>query len=351
MSPKIVRVSVKLPFPLSTDKRDVWVLTPDSYSLSQSDISFLRKALSEKGYRLKCYETVFGDISAEALAYNFPGVDPELLSKRHFVKEALSGIHCYRDLLDNEAMIVRYAGIASGDFRKFDAFIAPVLNSAISKDTVLNYVNELVSLKREREEKDDDVILFSKALPEEEIAIKAFKTPEETFAEEMKKAEEEAVSTMRRLLLKGAPISVFESWITKAITPSHVHIDKQYRIFLTDYNVEIEMTPLAKSVYFFFLWKDIRLSLIQLKDHREEFLRFYMNLTVFDDPAANEASIDRLINPLTNSFSEVCANIKKAFINKIAPRYAENYYIHGMQNYSKGIDLDRNLVTWDRRPF
>ena len=364
MFPSITRVSVKQPFPLSVDKKDVWILTPDSYNLPFSEISFLGKAISEKGYRLQCYETIFGNISAEALAYNFPGVDPELLSKRHFVMECLDGLNFIRDLRDNEALIVRYAGIARGEFKEFEAFIAPVSNATISKDAVQHYVNELVSLKRERE---DDSIRFSKVIPEEKeekefgkidldkihesVFERARKNPEEVFTEDMAKAEKETVATMRDLYMKGVPVAVFESWIYKAVKPSRVHIDNQYRIFLPDYNVEIEMTQLAKSVYFFFLWKDIRLSLNQLVDYREEFLKFYLNLTIFEDRATNEATIERLINPKTNSFSEVCANIKKAFLNKIAPRFAETYYIHGEQNYSKGIDLDRSLVTWDRRPF
>ncbi len=364
MFPPISRVSVKLPFPLSVNKKDVWVLTPESYSLPLSEISFLKRVLSEKGYRLQCYETIFGNISAEALAYNFPGVAPELLSKRHFVMECLDGLNFIRNLRDNEALLVRYTGIARGEVRVFEAFIVPVLNSALSKDAVQYYINELVSLKRERK---DDGIRFSKVIPEEpeekefgridldkiheSVLERVRKTPEEVFTEDLEKAEKETVATMRDLFLKGTPITVLESWLTKAIEPSRVHIDNQYRIFLPDYNVEIEMTQLAKSVYFFFLWKDIRLSLNQLVDYREEFLKFYMNLTIFEDRAANEATIDRLINPKTNSFSEVCANIKKAFLKKIAPRFAETYYIHGEQNYSKGIDLDRSLVTWDRRPF
>ena len=260
--------------------------------------------------------------------------------------------------------MVRYTGNAHGEYRDFEAFIAPVSNSTLSKDAVQYYANELVSLKHERE---DEGIRFSKTIPaepedkdfgktdlnkiQERILERARKTPEEIFTEEMEEAEKETVATMRRLILKGAPITVFESWISKAIEPSRVHIDNQYQIFLPDYNVEIEMTQLAKSVYFFFLWKDIRLSLNQLVDYREEFLKFYLNLTIYEDFVTNEATIERLINPRTNSFSEVCANIKKAFINKISPRYAEIYYIHGVQNYSKGIDLDRSLVTWDRRPF
>ena len=134
--------------------------------------------------------------------------------------------------------------------------------------------------------------------------------------------------------------------------PSHLVITKDYRILLPDYNnLEIKMTQLPKTVFLFFLWFDIRCAIYQLQDHRDEFLAIYRKLSIFDDPQAMEDSIDRLVAANGVSFMEKCAAVKRAFTTKMSDRQAKNYYVHGEQGYSKGIDLDRSLVTWESPLF
>ena len=58
-------------------------------------------------------------------------------------------------------------------------------------------------------------------------------------------------------------------------------------------------------------------------------------------------SINALTDPLSNSVSEKCAAIKKAFLLQINDSIAKNYYVTGLQGGKKGISLDRSLVQWE----
>ena len=84
-----------------------------------------------------------------------------------------------------------------------------------------------------------------------------------------------------------------------------------------------------------------------LQDYREELKMIYGHVCTSDDPQRMEESINRLIDPFDNSICEKCANVKKAFLVKVADNIAANYYVSGAQGEKKGISLDRSLVEWE----
>ena len=171
---------------------------------------------------------------------------------------------------------------------------------------------------------------------------------EEVFNYEMRKAFNEAENVIKNLLLKGCPPELLLNLINQSVKLSHLRITKQFKIFLTDYdNEEIKMGPLPKTVFLFFLRHPEGVMFSHLQNYREELLRIYGQVCTNDDPRKMEDSIDRLINPFDNSICEKCANVKKAFILKIADNSASNYYISGAQGEKKLIPIDRSLVEWE----
>lgn len=145
----------------------------------------------------------------------------------------------------------------------------------------------------------------------------------------------------------GYPIETIETWLQKAVKLSRVKVTADYRIFLTDYDKEIPMRQLPKTLFIFFLKHPEGCRLKDLGDYRNELLAIYRKLTISDDQAQVEASIDALVNPVGNSFSEKCAAVKMAFLKEIPERIAKNYFIQGPQGGLKGISLDRLLVEWE----
>ena len=165
--------------------------------------------------------------------------------------------------------------------------------------------------------------------------------------DELESMAAEVEDKIQQLVKGGYPIETIETWLQKAVKLSRVKVTADCRIFLTDYDKEITMRQLPKTLFIFFLKDGKGCRLKDLGDHRNELLDIYRKLTISDDQAQVEASIDALVNPVGNSFSEKCAAVKYAFLKEIPERIARNYYIQGPQGGVKGISLDRKMVDWE----
>jgi hypothetical protein len=128
---------------------------------------------------------------------------------------------------------------------------------------------------------------------------------------------------------------------------SRLSIDKQYNIFLTDYNnTEIKLTPLPKTVFLFLLNYPEGMMFKDLSKYRKELFDIYTKVGNRLDIDVINKSIDELININSNSINEKCSRIKEAFVTVIDTHFAENYYVTGGRNKVKRIKLDRSLVNY-----
>lgn len=131
---------------------------------------------------------------------------------------------------------------------------------------------------------------------------------------------------------------------------SRLLITEDFRILLPDYNnVEIKLTPLAKSVYFLFLTHSEGILFKDLSDHREELLHIYKLLTQREKDENIHRSVNDLVNPFSNSINEKCARIRGAFLGKLDFRHAKSYIIAGKRGEAKKIALPRHLVVWNSK--
>lgn len=347
------------PFPLPFEEGVVWIITGEKIGLKGTTVSIIKKALSAKGYSIQYYDKVLGNVTPEALAYNFPGIkaDAAILSRERFTKAIIEGLGI--DLAEKDVLFVRYIGKADPtlfDYSERNAFEVYVDSASNAEEFLIKAFAFVETLKDIRDSgirfsisrrDNDNDIRFRRADSDTPKDVEP-PTPDEIFDEGLRKVAQETYSSLSHLIMSGYSIEVIEGWLKQLSAPSHVVITKDYRIFLPDYNnLEIKMTQLPKTVFLFFLWFDVRCAIYQLQDHRDEFLAIYRKLSIFDDPQAMEDSIDRLVSANGVSFMEKCAAVKKAFTTKMSDRQAKNYYVHGEQGYSKGIDLDRSLVTWE----
>lgn len=170
---------------------------------------------------------------------------------------------------------------------------------------------------------------------------------DQTFSAEMAKAAAEIEKMVKDLLLQGFPAEIVQSWLNEAVKLSRLRITRQFKILLVDYDMEIKMGPLPKTVFLFYLRHPEGVKFSYLQDHINELLHIYGHVSVNDDLKKMRESITSLTDPFSNSICEKCAAIKKAFMLKVHENVARNYYITGMQGGEKGIALDRNLVEWE----
>ena len=180
-----------------------------------------------------------------------------------------------------------------------------------------------------------------------ETSHEASPQADQTFSAEMAKAAAEIEKMVKDLLLQGFPAEIVQSWLNEAVRLSRLRITRQFKILLVDYDMEIKMGPLPKTVFLFYLRHPEGVKFTYLQDHVDELRNIYGHVSVNDNPVKMDESIASLTDPLNNSICEKCAAIKKAFMLKVHDNVARNYYITGMQGGEKGIALDRNLVEWE----
>lgn len=129
---------------------------------------------------------------------------------------------------------------------------------------------------------------------------------------------------------------------------SRLRIDKFHRIFLTDYgNIEIEMTPLPKTLFLFMLKYPNGIMLKELYKHKQELLYIYGRISNRTDLIQMQQSINDMTDATSNSINEKCSRIKEAFVSKVDERIAESYYITGSRQEPKRVKLDRDLVIFE----
>ena len=158
---------------------------------------------------------------------------------------------------------------------------------------------------------------------------------------------EDVKKAIEALLMTGFSVDVIKSWLEDSVKLSRLRITKQFRIVLVDYDKEVKMGPLPKTVFLFYLRHPEGVQFSYLQDHVKELRHIYGYLSRNDDPKKMEESIASLTNPLNNSISEKCTAVKTAFLKQVQEDVSKHYYIRGVQGGKKGIALNRDLVEWE----
>lgn len=353
-----------------------------------------KSLLTATGAPVVFVQDIIAKLSKEVLEYNFPGVAlPEAFSVDSINAQIQSELTFSAD--PTHYMVVHFV---HGDFHVYDAEtnldklvwylirlvdrpepmekVSPkakrklrVIWDKMSKFSGELYESVNDDIEQEpcqdedaaKEETDD--IRFSvrpskpqvercRKLSEPEIRFRVTSQQElpqadQTFSTEMAKAAAEIEKMVKDLLLQGFPAEIVQSWLNEAVKLSRLRITRQFKILLVDYDMEIKMGPLPKTVFLFYLRHPEGVKFTYLQDHVDELRNIYGHVSVNDDPVKMDESIASLTDPLNNSICEKCAAIKKAFMLKVHDNVARNYYITGLQGGEKGIALDRNLVEWE----
>jgi hypothetical protein len=128
---------------------------------------------------------------------------------------------------------------------------------------------------------------------------------------------------------------------------SPVIIGSTGKIILKDFKKEVELTPLQKTVFIFFLLKEEGIMFKNLPQYKNELMSIYSKVSNRTSMDTIRKSIDDLVNPYSNSMSEKCSRIKEAFIKCMDDRVARYYYVTGDRSEPKRILLDRKLVVFE----
>lgn len=127
---------------------------------------------------------------------------------------------------------------------------------------------------------------------------------------------------------------------------STLKVDENFTIFLRDYNLEIKLSHLTKSIYLLFLNHPEGILLTELNVHKKELLEYYKNISNRIDLDKMTESIDDLIDISSNAIYVHLSRIKSAFTKAMHHSIAKHYFIDGGKNKPKRIDLNNNLIIW-----
>lgn len=150
----------------------------------------------------------------------------------------------------------------------------------------------------------------------------------EKVALEVKQLAEQLVAADRKdLLLRAIGVPVLEELRLEAAKGrlSRLVITDDFRFFLPDYGLEVELQPVHKAVYLLFLAHPEGIEFKRLTEYREELTGYYMKTARLMDREKIVEGVNHLVDPLDNAINEKCSRIKKVFL-ELMDEYSASYY-------------------------
>ncbi len=127
---------------------------------------------------------------------------------------------------------------------------------------------------------------------------------------------------------------------------SRIHIDQDYKIWLTDYNLEVKLSHLTKTIYLLFLAMEHKIHLSDLSKYKKYLINIYLSISNQENLDKMLQSIDLLLND-KNAIYVHLSRIKAAFHKLVYTDIAEKYCIQGAKEEPKSILLPKNLTNID----
>ena len=308
--------------------------------ISNKSICEIQNTFESERKELIYFPKILEVLTPEIIAYNYPGVTID--SNKSAIEIMQKALHIIDiNSNENEYIFIRYSAID----RCFIGYTVAVENIG-----TLNYESEgyLKLISEKDSEFLSDVRWCINSSFDDSCAFEITKpTSDHQFTSEQNELLDKAIEAVSKLQLSGVPYDVIKKLLKPKIKLSKIVITKRYKILLPDYDKEIKMGPLPKTIFLFFLKHNQEFMFTDLMDYKDELMRIYSKVSNRDDLNLMKQSIERLVDPLDNSICEKCTAVRTAFMEQMAYDIARNYFIEGKQGMPKQIRLDRNLVEWE----
>ena len=192
------------------------------------------------------------------------------------------------------------------------------------------------------------------SVPSNELYSPIYYEPDEIdFDENSKKEIQLIVNKLNEIRNKGnflALLPVLEKHLLEQnknnTKISRLHIDQNYNIWLTDYNLEVKLSHLTKTIYFLFLSMENKIHISDLKLYKKYLINIYLSISNQDNLDKMLQSIDLLLND-KNAIYVHLSRIKSTFHKLIHKDIAEKYCISGAKDEPKSIPLEKKLTNID----
>lgn len=130
---------------------------------------------------------------------------------------------------------------------------------------------------------------------------------------------------------------------------SRILVDQEMNIIFPEYNnICLELPPIEKALYLFFLKQPKPILLKHLINYKDEIFDIYIQNAYYDDLNKLKEHIERLLDTRDNSINEKLSKIKNNVLKCINPLVAHHYYITGKRGEGKSISLPKNMIIWEK---
>lgn len=226
------------------------------------------------------------------------------------------------------------------------------------REEALSRRDEAPDYKRCKRKKEQETFLSSitKRIKSVGDSLEAladdFLNEEEQLSDTDQQLLKEIQERVEKLRQRGIKQHLIDQFVKMTVQKSHLQVTADARILLTDYRKEVQMLPIDKVVYIFFLRHPEGVALKALSDHRDELTNLYMRVLGKRQLTDKQhASIARLCDSLDNSINEKLSRIRKSFCAEVHQGVADNYIVQGERGGSRAITLDEELIElgeWGR---
>ena len=289
------------------------------------------------------------EVSKEALHYMFPFLGQEFsFVNGNLTIETLKS-HILSGSIEGPALIHFVQMEAENPENYYYTYRPLVADASVPlSDQFEKYLKHLTFSYRG--ESGSSFNALSKPKNEDDVADHYFNDGSDNLLFVDKSIDDLTVEIRQRIIelrKRGVQLHLLHELVEERPTLSRLVIDKDFRIFLPDYNnTEITMQPLPKAVFFLFLQHPEGIPFKQLDYYFPELLEIYKHVGNREIEENILHSIGDIIDPTKNSINEKCSRIREAFLKHFDAAYAQYYYITGKRGEPKKITLPRELVDW-----
>lgn len=179
-----------------------------------------------------------------------------------------------------------------------------------------------------------------------------YDTPaDEGFYRTVNNLSEEIKERVSKLRIMGVGEDLIKALFEPERKLSRLIITADLKIYLPDYNIEVRMEPLPKSIFLLFLNHPEGIRFKELSNYRNELTKIYSTVTNRTNLEDIEDSLNNVLDPTKNSINEKCSRIREAFLSQMDESIASAYYIYGTRNHPKCISIDRRCVIIEAKLF
>ena len=289
------------------------------------------------------------EVSKEALHYMFPFLGQESsFVNGNLTIETLKS-HILSGSIEGPALIHFVRMEAENPTNYYYTYRLLVADSSIPlSDQFENYLKNLTFSYRG--ESGTSFNALSKPKSKDDVADHYFNDGSDNILFADKSIDDLTDEVRQRIIelrKRGVQLHLLHELVEERPTLSRLVVDKDYRIFLPNYNnTEITMQPLPKAVFFLFLQHPEGIPFKHLNNYFPELLEIYKHVGNREIEENILHSIGDITDPTKNSINEKCSRIREAFLKHFDAAYAQYYYITGKRGEPKKITLPRELVDW-----